>query len=301
MSRCRGTMLVAVLLVGSACGRPRTDIATLDTSAVGAARVNRLNTMRRSTDSAVGRETPLAYWQMPEPLQEISGQTLTRDGRMLVHGDEIGQIWEVDYRRGILVKSFTLGKDVLRDDFESIAVAGDDIYMLTSRGMLYQLREADNGKRVPYTKTDTGLEKECEFEAMTFDPAITSLIFVCKENLRKSQKDNLTLFRWNLTGAVNTRLSRISIPLDSVVGMNKWKKLHPTDIAIDPLTGNYVIVASIEQAILSITPDGAVVFARPLPPGHQQAEGLAITRDSLLILSDEAAKIPASISLYRWP
>lgn len=299
--RCPYATCLGVLLFSSACGRPRTDIATMYTSSVSVARANRLNTLRQSSDTSVGRETPLAYWQMPEGLQEISGQALTSDGRMLVHGDEIGQVWEVDYRRGILVKSFTLGDDILRDDFESIAVVGDDIFMLTSRGALYQLREAENGKRVPYSKTDTGLEKECEFEAMTYDPSIKSLIFVCKENLRKSLGDDVTIFRWNLTGAANTRLSKITIPLASVVGENKWKELHPTDVAIDPLTGNYVIVASIERALFSVTPQGAVVFARPLPPGHQQAEGLSITKDSLLILSDEAAKIPASISIYRWP
>ena len=44
-----------------------------------------------------------------------------------------------------------------------------------------------------------------------------------------------------------------------------------------------------------------MVFARPLPPGHEQAEGVVITKDHILIVSDEAKGGPALITLYRWP
>ena len=53
--------------------------------------------------------------------------------------------------------------------------------------------------------------------------------------------------------------------------------------------------------MIEITPAGAVVFARPLPAGHPQAEGVAITKDSILIVSDEATSGPAIITLYKWP
>jgi hypothetical protein len=53
--------------------------------------------------------------------------------------------------------------------------------------------------------------------------------------------------------------------------------------------------------VLVITPDGAVVSVRSLPPGHDQPEGIAITADSILIVSDEAVRKPAAITLYRWP
>jgi hypothetical protein len=43
------------------------------------------------------------------------------------------------------------------------------------------------------------------------------------------------------------------------------------------------------------------VLARPLPPDHVQAEGVSITRDSILILSDEGGNDLGTITLYRWP
>jgi uncharacterized protein YjiK len=82
---------------------------------------------------------------------------------------------------------------------------------------------------------------------------------------------------------------------------NSWKSLHPSDITIDPQTGNYVLVASLENALIQITPAGELVSARPLPDVHQQAEGVAITKDSILIVSDEAKQGPAVVTLYKWP
>jgi hypothetical protein len=97
------------------------------------------------------------------------------------------------------------------------------------------------------------------------------------------------------------RPSRLTVPLALVIGSNGWKGLHPSDITIDPLSGNYVLVAAEERALIEITPAGAVVFSRALPPGLAHAEGVAITKDSILIISAEAGTGPAAVSLYRWP
>jgi hypothetical protein len=40
--------------------------------------------------------------------------------------------------------------------------------------------------------------------------------------------------------------------------------------------------------------------AEALPTGHEQAEGVAVTPDGILIISDEATRTPAAITLYRW-
>jgi uncharacterized protein YjiK len=88
-----------------------------------------------------------------------------------------------------------------------------------------------------------------------------------------------------------------------VIGSNRWDGLHPSDITIDPFNGYYLIVASREKALIEITPAGDVIFARPLPGTHYQPEGIALTRDRILIVSDEgrsAKGIPAAVTLYRW-
>lgn len=252
-------------------------------------------------DSGTARGAAIARWVLPQDLAEISGLALTADGRLLTHDDEQGRITEIDYRRGVVVKRFMIGKQAVRADFEAITVVNDAVFLLASNGKLYEFREGANGERVAYTVHDTQLGGECEFEGVAFDPAINSLLLACKNVGKKSLRDSLVIYRWKLRSGSGPRLSRLTVPLARVIGSNGWKSLHPSDLTVDPSSGNYVLVASQEKALVAISPAGNVVFARPLPGELEQAEGVAITKDSILILSDEAARRPAVLTLYRWP
>ena len=131
----------------------------------------------RTTTPASGGAAPLAEWVLPHALQEISGLALTSDGRLLVHDDELGQVWEVDYRRGVLVKRFSPRQsDVMKGDFEGITIANGAMFLLASNGKLYEFHEGANGAHVDYKVHDTGLKKECEFEGVAFDPAINCAV-----------------------------------------------------------------------------------------------------------------------------
>jgi uncharacterized protein YjiK len=268
-------------------------------SAALASRLARLNqNLVRTADSGSNREEPLARWVLPRPLSEVSGIGLTQDGRLLGHNDEAGMVFELDYRRGVVVKQFTLGKQMLREDFEAITVAGERVFMLASQGDIYEFREGKDGDRVEFVVHDTRLGKECEFEGIAFDSTANALVLACKNIHIKAFKDFVLLYRWNLADSTS---SEIKVPMADAIGSTGWKKFTPSDMTIDPLTGNYLLVSAQEQGMLSITPEGAVVFSRPLPKGHPMSEGLAVTRDSILIISDEAARGPATITLYRWP
>lgn len=247
---------------------------------------------------------PLARWIMPVELAELSGFALLPDGRLLAHGDEHAKIYEVDYRRGTVVKEFALGKPAVKGDFEAIATVDDRFYLLDSKGTLYEFHEGKNGEHVEYSTHDTKLGKECEFEGLTYDPAITSLLLACKHVHEKRFKTDVLIFRWPVAKGEqgDRQISELAIPLSSIPkAVLKKGEFHPSDIAIDPITGNYVILSSLERAIVSVTPAGQVVLARELPGEHDQAEALAITKDSILIIGDEAARKPAAITLYRWP
>ena len=248
-------------------------------------------------------DSPLARWLLPPGLAEISGLALTPDQRLLAHGDEAGRVFEVDYRRGVVVKSFWVGPQVVRGDFEAIAVAGARIFLLASSGKIYEFTEGAEGTRVPFTLHDTRLGQECEFEGLAFDSVANALVLACKHLGIKSLRDFVVLYKYSLAGGSESRISRVTIPLTQVIGANRWKGFTPSDISVDPGSGDYVIIASEEQGLLRVTPAGEVVWSRPIPPGHEMPEGLAITKDSLLILSDETTSKakPGTITLYRWP
>jgi uncharacterized protein YjiK len=299
-----GVPVAAALLLavwaGAAC-RPARDEAAGQESLALTARASRLEQALARPDSGDKRGDAIARWVLPETLREISGLALTADGRLLTVGDERGKVFEVDYRRGVMIKEFTLGHPALHEDFESIAVAGDKVFLLASNGVLYEVPEGADGATVAYTRHDAGLARQCEFEGVAFDPAIHSLLLACKTVHDKALRDSLVIYRWTLPPGSNPTLSHLAVSLKRVIGSNGWDGLHPSDLTIDPFNGNYVLVAAREQALIEITPAGDVVFARPLPGVHDQGEGVAITKDSILIISDERVTGPAVITLYRWP
>lgn len=300
MTLARGLALLLCVLPCAAACRQAPEAKAAQLRAVEATRKQELARRIAMADANPTKASPLAMWIMPPELREISGLALTANGRVLAHGDEVGIVYEIDPKTGIILKRFTL-EGGPHGDFEGIATAGPDIYLLESNGKLFKFKEGADGKQVPYSKYDTRLGKECEFEGVAFEPDSSWLLLPCKNARTKSLSDQLVIYRLPLPITDSSRLFMLTIPMAEVIGSNPWKKFQPTDIAIDPTTGNYVLVASQEKALAVITPGGEVVRSEPLPAHHNQAEGVAVTRDSILIVSDEASHKPAAITLYRWP
>jgi uncharacterized protein YjiK len=296
----RATVLVfgALVLVG-AC-RPASRDARL---AELESRERRIATRlaRPALDSSPTRA--LARWILPRDLAEISGVALTTDGSLYAHDDERGQVFQIDPRRGVVTKRFSFGtlEAEARDDFEGMTIAGGRIFIVASTGRLYEFAEGAPGERVRFSVHDTELEGQCEFEGVAWDPTLASFLLVCKRVLTPGWRDHLVLYRWRMRHGGGNQLAPIVIPLAIVIGTNPWKTLNPSDIAVDPVTGNYVIIAGQERAIIVITPSGEVVRSTTLPGVHAQAEAVAMTPEGILILGDEATSRPASLTLHHWP
>ena len=300
MTRHPAHTLTLILALAAGCRDSRGEAPAASDTTVLAERESRLADARSRNDTTTA--TPLARWVLPPMLAEISGLALTPDQRLLAHNDESGRIFEVDYRRGVVVKAFSLGPQLPRDDFEAIDIVGERIFLLASTGAIYEFKEGTAGSQVVYERHDTGLGQDCEFEGLAYDSTANALVMGCKNILTKGVKDIVLLYRFQLDSTVTPRVHQIRIPVERVVGSTQWKRFTPSDITVDPASGDYVIISAQEKGLLRITSAGEVVWARPLPPGHEMAEGVAITQDSLLIVSDESASksLPAAITLYRW-
>jgi uncharacterized protein YjiK len=238
-------------------------------------------------------------WIMPPELREISGLTLTARGTVLTHDDNVGRVYEIDPKTGILLKGFSL-EGGLRGDFEAITIAGPDVYLLRSNGKIYKFKEGADAAQVPYSMYDTGLGKDCEFESLAYEADSSRLLLACKKFLQKHAPKELLIYRVPLPLGNRSATTMLKVPIEAAIGSNKWKNFHPSDITIDPVTKNYVIVSSREKGLIVVTPDGEVVRSEPLPGQHRQAEGVAITPDGILLVSDEANVMPPAITLYRW-
>ena len=267
--------------------------------AVGASRKQDLARRLALADANPTKPVPVAEWIMPPELREISGLALTSRGTVLTHDDNVARVYEIDPKSGILLKGFSLAGGV-RGDFEAITIAGPDVYLLRSNGKIYKFKEGADASQVPCTMYDTGLGNDCEFESMAYEADSSRLLLVCKKFVQKEAPKELLIYRVPLPLGDRSAITAMQVAMKDVTGSNKWKNFHPSDINIDQFTKNYVIVASHEKGLIVVTPDGEVVRSEPLPGDHRQPEGVAVTPDSLLLVSDEANVKPPAITLYRW-
>ena len=299
MTIARGLALIAavVVCVGSCRDTPQAKAEQI--RALELARKAQLARRIAIADASPTQKGPIAMWILPPELREISGLTLTSDDRMFAHEDEEGTVYQIDPKTGIVVKRFSLEGNP-KGDFEAIAAVETDLYLLESNGKLFKFKEGPEGARVPFAKYDTRLGHECSFESLAYEPDSSRLLLACKTVSAKSLKDDLVIYRLPQPITDSSSVTMLAIPIAEVIGAHGLKGFNPSDMAVDPATGNYVLVASQQKAMAVITPGGEVVRSEALPGGHQQAEGVAISRDSILIISDEARHKPAAITLYRW-
>jgi len=143
MKLARAVTLLLTVAAATSC-RDRADAAQSQASQV-ASRERQLASRLATADANPSKHDPVAMWIMPNELKEISGLALTADGKVLAHDDEIGRVYVIDPRGGVILKRFNLGESPPHGDFEAITVAGSDIYLLDSNGKLYVFQDGADG------------------------------------------------------------------------------------------------------------------------------------------------------------
>jgi uncharacterized protein YjiK len=239
-------------------------------------------------------ETTFQQWSLPERLREISGLALTDDQRLLAVADEEAVVYEVDYQAGRLVKSFAFGKPVVRGDFEGIAVLDDRVWLMTSDGDLYSAPEGANGEQVDFERFGTGLGRECELEGLASLSAPGSLALLCKEG---RDRKKLRIHVWTPGQGITREIRLPEKAMEDAIGK---KRVRPSGLEVDPVTGDWVIVVAAQRAVFRIGSDGEYrdVIMRLDAERHRQAEGIAITADNRLLIADEGGRGRARLAVY---
>lgn len=248
-------------------------------------------------------------FKLPKVLREISGLALSSSGELFAHNDEDGIIYLIDYERGKIVRRFALN-GVAQADFEGIAVAGEEVFLVTSRGEIYQTRIGAAEQMVPFEHHDERLD--CEVEGLTFDATAATLLVACKNLKKKHRAEGLRLHVWSLERRAYDPARTITIPYSAFTAIadvgpdagKKGNRIQPTGVTIAP-NGNLLIVAGRQHLLLELSPQGNLIsFARLDKTRHRQTEGIAMTEDHRLILSDEgdgkgSSKSRGRLSVYK--
>ena len=250
---------------------------------------------------------------LPAELREVSGLAVAPGGRLFAHGDEEATIFELDPATGKVLKSFTLepgaspvdlGKKLEKDrvtgDFEDLAIVGDRFFLVTSNGVLIELREGENGARVPFTAHRTALGDRCEVEGLAHDSASASLLLLCKQMNDKTQRDRVEVHAWSLQEQRLASHPRWAIPLSALTPVTGEDKFNGSALALVPGSASLVIVAGPQRLFAEIGTDGQPIAGGALSRAElPQPEGIAFLPDGTLLLSSEGGKGEAAIATYR--
>ena len=285
--------LLSISYGGDSPAESSEDRSNLDTAAVSQTEVS-LGSYGLKAETA-------AHWKLPGRLREISGLAMTTDGRLLAHNDERGVVYEIDSRDGSIEKEFQLADMVhpVAGDFEGIAAAGEQIYLVTSSGRLYECREGADRESVLYNVYATGTGRDCEIEGLAYDGSRRALLLMCKGSRSADLEGEVAIYHWSIDEKQLSDPPRTVIPVVEFSRPIAETKFQPSGIERHPVSGHYFVVAARQKAIAEITPQGRVLAVRRFPAQwHRQVEGITFAADNTLIVADEGAGGKARLTLY---
>lgn len=261
-----------------------------------------------SPDGAVGAaarfdfERPIAWFELPDELAEISGLATVDDHTVACIEDETGTVFLLDITSGAVTARLPFGKD---GDYEGLARLGDAFWVLRSDGRLDELRrDGDRLRRIRRLELDLSHD---ELEGLDASADGRQLLIAPKSEPRKKrQRDERRVYRldpsvdapqptvlFETTGAaVAAQLLRL--------GADAEPDVRFSSIAEQPGTGLYYTLCGADRTLLVFTADGAVCGAhRFAKKDLPQPEALTFLPSGELVVSSEGGKGSARLVVYR--
>lgn len=251
----------------------------------------------------------LIQFKLPKRLREVSGLALTDAGTLLAHNDELAVVYQLNIEDGLVGGYLQLGNPPAADDFEGIATTHQRLYLVTSRGAIYEANlpgrsgqaagdsadeRAVSSRVTSFTHHDAVLP--CEVEGLTFDESLGALLAACKHIYDDDEGDKpvIRVYAWNLDRRAYDPEPFLQLTESDFEGITPGlKKLRPSGITLTD-TGNLLLVSrhGSRPALLEITRKGAVVALAEIPwkKKHHQTEGIVLTDTNQLVLADEGGK-----------
>lgn len=241
-------------------------------------------------------DQPAGRFTLPEDLVEISALTVLDDDHLGAVQDEDGDLYVLSTETGGVTVVVPFGTS---GDYEGIELATDRLFVLRSDGAVIEIEgwrgAVDGNGEARATVYQTGLgSNRCNAEGLGTDAG--RLLIACKEE----DGGGLSLvYAFDLT--TNTLVPELVAVLgrDDVAGGSG--ALRPSALAVHPITGRTVMLASKREALVSLDATGGVASVWDLGPARfEQPEGLAFLANGDAFVSSEGVESPAVLLQFAY-
>ncbi|MEJ6979014.1 SdiA-regulated domain-containing protein [Pedobacter sp. P351] len=238
----------------------------------------------------------LEKWDLPENLKEISALSFIDNDRFACIQDEKGKIFIYNTKTNKIEKEIPFGDD---GDYEGLALAGQDAFVLQADGVIFQVKNYTSAKPL-IIEHKTHLTSEQDPEAMCYDSKNNRLLVAIKDS-EPEHDDYKGIYAFNLTELKMEEAPVFKINLnDQIFEKVKEKKkgsaMQPSDIAIHPKTGDIYITEGTKPKLLILDSKGnAKKLFQLKSSDFNQPEGISFSPEGDLYISNEGGKEPGNI------
>ena len=251
--------------------------------------------------------------KLPKKLQEISGLAMTNDGRLFGHDDEKSVVYQIDYKDGSIIKSFSVGEKTVKKDFEGIAIVDDYFYLVSSNGEIYEFKEGENKSSVSYKRYKTKLSAKNDVEGLCYDPDSNTLLLACKGFPGKNLEGKRAVYAFSLPTKKLNKNPRFIISVSEVNKLNESDVANrlgdffmltedsfaPSGIERNSQRNSFFILSSRGRLIVEVSTKGEIIKTILLDKKHHnQPEGITFSDKQSLIIGDEGGSGRAKITEY---
>lgn len=237
--------------------------------------------------------------RLPAGLDEISGIVYyPKDTALFAIKDEDGFFYKIYLNNNTVIKSWRFDK---KRDFEELVLHDSIFYVLISNGNIESIKFGGNDSIITYRSQFPDSTSKNEFEAMYYDDSLQMLILLCK-NCDGDGSKMLTAWGYNISTQTYTPAPYTIDPSSIAQKLGDEKiKLRPSGAAINPLTNELYILASLNSLIIITDRNGKLIDVLKLDPSiYTQPEGIAFTPSGDLIITNEFVdNSPANILYIR--
>lgn len=234
-------------------------------------------------------------------IKEISGVVWdNHKDEFIGHNDEKGTIFYLDKNNAGIVREYEFSAK--KGDYEDIAIANDNIYVLKSDGMLFRIVTDSAGRQKSFDLGKIELSGSNDFEALYYDQDRNAVIMICK-NCSTDDKKVVSAYAYypDSIGFVNKPVYSIDVAKVKELSPRETSRFQPSAARIHPVLKKLFILSSASNQLVIADTDGNVegvyMLAKKLFP---QAEGLTFKTNGEMFIANEALSSRATLLKFNY-